>query len=150
MSRAPVTEPGLGLLPAGALAATATALLSAGIIYWYTGQTAIGGFISLFAFALMVAFALGGFAAPAVARYVVGKDPLSWSGSVLTGVLAGLIPFALVLLVKLVVGLIGASMEDENFAIGDWPAGLVMVAICGAAGGLIFRALYGARPVARK
>lgn len=141
MTGGPSIEPGLAVLPAGAIAVSAAGLLGAVLVYAYTGQTDVGGFVSLAVFAMLVAFAIGGLAAPPLAKRIVGNDPLSWGNAALTGALAPLIPAVAILLVKLPL----AAWADEEFTIAAWPAGLAMLAACGAVGGLVFRALYGAR-----
>jgi len=145
VSRLPVTGPGLGmgLLASGVIAAVTGGIVAATLVCWGDSRVDISTYAGMVFFSVMIALFLGGLAAPPLAKWIIGGGSVSWGNSAITSILTAALPATLFVLIRAPF----INWGDELFPIVDILNGLSMLALSGAAAGLAFRALYGARPI---
>ena len=146
MTRGPITEPGMGVLPAGAIASTVGGAIWAAANCWYSGVLEPRTFAVTMIVSAIIGMIAGGLFGSTVARRLIGDEPLRWSSAALAG---ALIPTALALLFLLAC-LPARMWSDDPFPIEGWIAGIPMLALAGAVAGLTFRALHGERRIAKR
>lgn len=146
MSRPPVTEPGMGLLASGVIAAVTGGVVAATLVCWGDSRVDGSAYVGMVFFSVLIALFVGGLAAPPLAKWIIGNGLVSWGNSVITSALAAALPATLFVLIRAPF----ASWSDELFPIADTLNGLSMLALSGAAAGVAFRALYGARPIEQR
>jgi hypothetical protein len=133
----------MGLLASGAIAAVTGGIVAATLVCWGNSRVDVSAYIGMVFFSVMIALFLGGLAAPPLAKWIIGSGSVSWGNSAITAMLTAALPATLFVLVR-------APFErwgDELFPIADTLNGLAMLVLSGAGAGLVFRALYGARPI---
>ncbi|WP_296612555.1 hypothetical protein [Sphingomonas sp.] len=145
MSRPPVTGPGpgMGLLASGVIAAVTGGVVAATLVCWGDSRVDITTYAGMVFFSVLIALFLGGLAAPPLAKWTIGGGSVSWVNSAITSTLTAALPATLFVLVRAPF----INWGDESFPIADTLNGLSMLALSGAGAGLVFRALYGARPI---
>lgn len=143
MTRKPVVEPGMALLPAGAIAAFTGGVVGATLTCWNDNLVGVGGYVAMIFFSTVIAFVLGGLAAPPLAKRIIGSRPVNWGNSALAATLGATVPATLFVLVQAPL----ADWRQEPFSITDAATGLAMLALSGAVAGLVFRACYGPRTI---
>lgn len=144
MNPRPVTEPGMSVAPAAAIASlTGGAVLSA-VLCWHNGQFSFRTFVGTAILAGFIGLLIAGLVTPSIAKWTVRDQPLRWSNAALTGMLTPSLPALLFLLISRPV-LFG---QDGPWPIGGWIVGVATLAFAGASAGLVFRALHGERQIA--
>jgi hypothetical protein len=133
----------MGLLASGAIAAVTGGIVAATLVCWGNSGVDISAYVGMVFFSVMIALFLGGLAAPPLAKWIIGSGSVSWGNSAVTSTLAAALPATLFVLVRAPF----VSWGDEPYPIADTLNGLAMLALSGTAAGLVFRALYGARPI---
>jgi hypothetical protein len=133
----------MGLLVSGAIAAVTGGIVAATLVCWGNSRVDVSAYVGMVFFSVMIALFLGGLAAPPLAKWIIGNGSVSWGNSAITSTLTAALPATLFVLVRAPF----VSWGDEPFPIADTLNGLAMLALSGAAAGLVFRALYGARAI---
>lgn len=133
----------MGLFASGAIAAVTGGIVAATLVCWGDSQVGVTAYVGMVFFSVMIALFLGGLAAPPLAKWIIGSGSVSWGNSTITSTLTAVLPATLFVLVRVPF----VSWGDAPFPVDDTLNGLSMLALSGAAAGLTFRALYGARPI---
>lgn len=143
MKTRPAAGARMNVLPAGIIAATAGGMVWAIASCWYNDQLDLRSFVATSLLSAIVGMAIGALAAPALARWTIRDAALGWANAALTGALAPTVPGLIFLLATVPV----RAWMGEELTIRGWIAGIPMLALAGAAAGIVFRSLYGSRSV---